>query len=441
MRLHIGIDDTDSPQGGCTTHIAVRIIEELLGLGCEFTDYPNLLRLNPNVPWKTRGNGAVCLRIKVDQELEGEVRSTVIGEVERYAEFDCENTNPGIVLHIGLVPEAFIQFSNRVVGSVVTLEEALTLVDGHGASAVGYKNMRGIIGALAAVGGLQRGDHTYELLTYREPENWGKPRLLDEATVRAMDCELGDQTFNNVDPESGRVLIAPHGPDPVLYGVRGETPEAVHRAGTIVETGEPVERWAIFRSNQGTDAHLRRVEKLSDLRTFHPAVVAGKIVETPRTIQGGHVIFGLADNSCEIDCAAYEPTGIFREVVRRLIVGDRLEAYGGVRTEEEPRRTLNLEKLEILELAREILLKNPGCPECGGSMESMGSGKGFRCRSCGHRDGTLVKEESVMERELEAGLYVPPPKAQRHLTKPTKRYGREKKRRTPGAMHEPWHWP
>jgi tRNA(Ile2)-agmatinylcytidine synthase len=442
LRLHIGIDDTDSPQGGCTTHVAARIIEGLLGMGYEFTDYPNLLRLNPNVPWKTRGNGAVCLRIEVDPELEGEVRSTVIGEVEELAEFDCENTNPGMVFHSGPVPEAFIRFSDRVVGSVVTLEEALTLVNGHGASAVGYKNMRGVIGALAAVGGLQKGDHTYEILTYREPENWGKPRRLDEASVRAMDRELGDQTFNNVDPESGRVLIAPHGPDPVLYGVRGETPEAVHRAGTIVETGEPVERWAIFRSNQGTDAHLRRVDKLSDLRPYHPAVVAGGIVEAPRTIQGGHVIFGFGDDSCEIDCAAYEPTGSFREVVRRLIVGDRLEASGGVRgAETGTRRTLNLEKLEILELGRETLLKNPGCPECGGSMESMGRGKGFRCRSCGHRDGTLVKEESVLERELEAGLYVPPPKAQRHLTKPVIRYGREKTEPVLGAMYEPWHWP
>ena len=442
MWLHIGIDDTDSPQGGCTTYVAVRIIEGLLGMGCEFTDYPNLLRLNPNVPWKTRGNGAVCLRIKVDAELEGEVRSTVIGEVEERAEFNCENTNPGIVFHSGPIPEAFIRFSDRVVGSVVKIEDAMRLVDSYGASAVGYKNMRGVIGALAAVGGLQTGDHTYELLTYREPENWGKSRRLDGASVRAMDRELGDQTFNNVDPESGRVLIAPHGPDPVLYGVRGETPEAVHSASTIVEAGEPVERWTIFRSNQGTDAHLRRVDKLSDLRPYHPAVVDGVIVEAPRTIQGGHVIFGLADDSCEIDCAAYEPTGSFRDVVRGLIVGDRLRAHGGVRAAETGTRcTLNLEKLETLELGREILLKNPDCPECGGGMESMGRGKGFRCRSCGHRDQTIKKKEVELERELEPGLYIPPPKAQRHLTKPTTRYGREKKEPAPEVMYEPWHWP
>jgi len=27
-------------------------------------DYPYLVRLNPNIPWKTRGNGAVCIHFK-----------------------------------------------------------------------------------------------------------------------------------------------------------------------------------------------------------------------------------------------------------------------------------------------------------------------------------------------------------------------------------------
>ncbi|MDH5495599.1 MAG: DNA-binding protein, partial [Candidatus Bathyarchaeota archaeon] len=60
--LHIGFDDTDSPRGGCTTYIAALLVEKLQKLGATFNDYPNLIRLNPNVPWKTRGNGALCLR-------------------------------------------------------------------------------------------------------------------------------------------------------------------------------------------------------------------------------------------------------------------------------------------------------------------------------------------------------------------------------------------
>lgn len=442
MLLHIGIDDTDSPDGGCTTYIAARLVEELLELGAGFKDYPNLLRLNPNVPWKTRGNGAVCLRVEAGPELLGPMKKAVVEEVETYSEFGHTNTNPGMVFHAGDIPEAFIDFSDRVVQGVVGLDEALALVNGFGASAVGYKNMRGVIGALAAVGGLWRGDHTFELLSYRRPENSGKPRPVDADSVKAMDKEFKDSTFNNVDPETGRVLIAPHGPDPVLYGIRGEAAESVHHASKIVEPGEPVERWVIFRSNQGTDAHLGRRSMLSELEPYQPAIVIGEVVESPRTIKGGHVIFGLCDETGRVDCAAYEPTGSFRDVVRQFIPGDGVRAYGGVREAVVGGRlTLNLEKLEVLRLAPDMRFVNPSCPACGGGMESMGRDKGFRCRRCGYKDGRLRKKAVEEERRLEPGLHIPPPRAQRHLAKPLVRYGREKGGTAPEELYEPWHWP
>jgi tRNA(Ile2)-agmatinylcytidine synthase len=337
LRLHVGLDDTDSPQGGCTTYIAARLVERLLEIGARFVDYPNLLRLNPNVPWKTRGNGAVCLRVEIDGAQVGPVKRAAVEEVEAGSRFDCGNTNPGIVFLEGEVPEPVKHFSERVVGGVVTLDEAAKLLDGCSASAVGYKNMRGVIGALAAVGGLQGGDHTYELLSYREPGNWGTPRRLEEDSVAAMDEAHGDDTFNNIDCETGQVLIAPHGPDPVLYGVRGETPEAVHGAAMALEAGEPLERWVIYRSNQGTDGHLRPVEGISALGPYQPAVVEGELLNGPRTIKGGHVIFGLGDDTGAIDCAAYEPTGSFRKPVRLLLPGDVVRVYAGG-SEARPRR-------------------------------------------------------------------------------------------------------
>ncbi len=442
MLLHIGLDDTDSPIGGCTTYIAASLVEKIQELGGKFIDYPNLLRLNPNVPWKTRGNGAICLRIEIEPKLEGPVRYTVIKAVEAYSEFECENTNPGVVFHSGKIPEPLTRFSDCVISGVVSLEDALKLVDKHSASAIGYKNMRGIIGALAAIGGLQSGDHTFELLSYRKPENWGKPRLLDTASVRVMDERTRKLTFNNVDPETGRILIAPHGPDPVLYGIRGETAEAVYRAAMMVEAVEDIERWVIFRSNQGTDAHLRHQSNISELKPFHPAIVTGVVVEGSRTIKGGHVIFRRGDDTGRIDCAAYEPTGSFREVVRQLVPGDRIRAYGGVRgLIKGEGGTLNLEKLEVLHLASDLKLVNPSCPTCGGSMESMGRGKGFRCRRCSLRDRELTKQTVEVKRQLEPGLFIPPPKAQRHLTKPLVRYGREKKIIFSGELFESWHWP
>src|SRR5690348_17412068 len=62
MVLWIGVDDTDSLQGMCTTFLATEIVRDLT-LDLDLIGYPRLVRLNPNIPWKTRGNGAVCIRV------------------------------------------------------------------------------------------------------------------------------------------------------------------------------------------------------------------------------------------------------------------------------------------------------------------------------------------------------------------------------------------
>ena len=49
-------------QSGCTTYLATYLIEEIINKGGQIIDLPNLIRLNPDVPFKTRGNGAVAIR-------------------------------------------------------------------------------------------------------------------------------------------------------------------------------------------------------------------------------------------------------------------------------------------------------------------------------------------------------------------------------------------
>ncbi|MEM0501968.1 MAG: DNA-binding protein, partial [Thermoplasmata archaeon] len=51
--MWIGVDDTDSSEGMCTTYLAPQI---LLKLNLDLIGFPRLVRLNPNIPWKTRGN-------------------------------------------------------------------------------------------------------------------------------------------------------------------------------------------------------------------------------------------------------------------------------------------------------------------------------------------------------------------------------------------------
>ncbi len=103
-------------------------------------------------------------------------------------------------------------------------------------------------------------------------------------------------TFNNVDVEKGRVIITPRGPDPILFGIRGESAEVVKKAFGLVKPLEPVERWVIFRSNQGTDAHLKHVDALSKVESYSSVIVRGVVSQNPRIVPVRHVIFQIKDD-------------------------------------------------------------------------------------------------------------------------------------------------
>ncbi len=440
-QIHIGIDDTDSLNGGCTTYICALLVEQILRMDAVFEDYPNLVRLNPNVPWKTRGNGALCIRILVHPERIPELKDLVIETVRKNSTLSDPNTNPGIVFHAGKVRSEMSSFARKATTSVVRISEARNLISKLHVDSMVLKGPRGLIGALAAVGALQRDDYTFELLAYRRPENRGTVRRVSKDSVIEMDQKTRPQTFNSVDQESGRILITPRGPDPILYGVRGESPEIVLKAHRMIELQEEVERWVIFRTNQGTDCHLTKVDSISHLHPFQPIVAQGSVISPPKTIPGGHVIFTLGDDSREVDCAAYEPTGKFRDIVRELVSGDYVQVFGGVRPRTEIfSETVNLEKIEVLGLVERSVVTNPQCPNCLKRLKSMGRDKGFRCERCGVRFPLASKVSASTPRKIRCGLYVPPSRAQRHLTKPLSRYGLEKSggpRRPCGAWHYP----
>ncbi|MEM3696380.1 MAG: tRNA(Ile)(2)-agmatinylcytidine synthase [Candidatus Bathyarchaeia archaeon] len=440
--MHIGLDDTDSIRKGCTTYIVALLVEKLQKLNITFIDYPNLIRLNPNVPWKTRGNGALCLRIQYDENFEEEIKELTISMVEENADLEFKGTDPGIVFFKGArIPKEVKIFAKNTITGIVSLKEAIKTLKKFGAEAVGFKKGRGIIGGLAAVGETLNRDHTYEILAYRVPENYGSKRKVDEASIFEMDEATAPYTFNNVDQEKRRVIITPRGPDPILFGIRGETPEIVKKAFTMVKPLEPVERWVIFRTNQGTDAHLKRVAKLSEVKPYHPVIARGTVATNPKMIPRRHVIFSIKDDTAQVDCAAYEPTGALRHVAMKLLVGDYVEVYGGVRAPSKKNPlTINLEKIRLLKLAPKIVYRNPLCTKCGKRLKSMGKDKGFKCEKCGSRYTSIGKVEVEMKREIRKGLYITSTRSQRHLTKPFRRYGMEK-RKMNGKLIDGWHFP
>jgi len=309
INIHIGIDDVDSINGGCTTHYAVLLAWELRRRGYLFTDYPNLVRLNPAVPWKTRGNGAVALRLSVPSESDVlDIWELARNTLEEYTGlFQDPKKQPGLILHTGDIPWEYKWLAEKALYDIIPLDLAQRVLMKHPETRVYNSRKRGLIGALSAIGyTMQNTDYTYELLAYRKQEYWGRERQVDEMSIIEVDRLYHGELILNYDYDAQRPLITPRGPDPVLLGLRGENPHILLEAFRKIVIHEPVEYIAIYRTNQHTDAHLHRVDSLCNLRPYMCVVVEGVVSSKPTRIPGGHVVFKLCSGECCIDVAVYE---------------------------------------------------------------------------------------------------------------------------------------
>ena len=409
--LHIGIDDTDSPDGMCTTFLASQIINEFEANGIELAEYPRLIRLNPFARFKTRGNGGVGLKIPNDDKADL-VRRIVLSKVEELSMFDCDNTNPGVIFYEGEITKEMEDYAFRAIYEFITIEEAEEFGKSVGCEIHKFKKGRGIIGSIAAIS-LPLADYTFELLAYRDSKNYGTKRQIYHDSVYRMDKETFPDTFENIDYSEDYIAIEPKTPCPVLYGIRSNTVEALEMARDIVEVAEPIVDWCIFKTNQHTDMHIQKAEDISSMKQFGCYEVVGKVKNSPTIIDGGHMFFYIADESGEIECGAYEPTKNFRKTVSYLRPGDVIRVFGGIGEQ----NTFNIEKFQVVRL-NDVEYQNPIC-ECGKRMTSAGKNKGFKCKKCGNKIPSSEKVPVRISRKLEnSKFYETPVSARRHLSKP-----------------------
>jgi len=422
--LHIGFDDTDSLRGSCTTHLATLIIHEIFDQ-VSFLDFPNLIRLNPNIPYKTRGNGAVALRIEGEEKNLEYCKEIVIEKVKNLSEVDDENTNPGIAFVENEIPKEIVTHSQRAMWDIISIKEAEDFSSFPNVEIIKFKLGRGIIGALGAIGNPLKGDFTYEHLSYREPKNFGTKRLIDSESIYSADKET-PLTFNNVDYEYNSIMILPRGADPVFTGIRGETVEEVRKAYSLIRPLEKLPMQMVFRTNQHTNQHFTEKFSIDKLKPYISAVVDAEVTSKPFYIEGSHLIFSIGDTTGKIDCAAYEPTKRFRGQLSKLLIGDKVTVFGGIRpAEKNHQMTINVERLKITELVKNTKLENPFCSNCHARLKSAGKNKGFKCPKCSTKYRELLPNEIEIPRELNLGEYLPPMIAQRHLTKPQVRENRD----------------
>ena len=433
--MFVAADDTDSMRGNCTTYLATEIIFDLIyNCNLDLIGPPRLVRLNPAIPWKTRGNGSLVMRFG-----KGKGKKTFIGEingepvysfedmedwepdkemiierikplVEKY--HDPEYSDPGIVVSEKRPSEEFYFLGVR---RVVERDTIVAELERIGAVRYELGCGRGIIGCTCGMAWIPN-DFTYELLSYRPQERWGTERIFDRDSVYVADHTI-PSSFNSWEDRSGRVAIVPATPCPVMYGFRGDDISDLIRGHDIIKT-EPQSRWLVFLTNQGTDDHIIYDCPREEFIPNSSYSVKG-IVKKVERIRGGHTFMTINSEYGEVVCAAYEPSREFRHTIDWLTPGDKVEVLGELR---ESPRSLNIEKLHVLETVDEYeKISNPVCPSCNRLMVSVGKGKGYRCRQCKTKSDTPIMKKNT--RWIVPGWYEPPVAARRHLSKPLKRMG------------------
>ena len=434
MSVYVAVDDTDSRTGNCTTYLLTEIMRELSDL--DVIGNPRLVRLNPAVPWKTRGNGSLVLRVgkgKGEKKHIGVIGGKEIfcyGDAAEYEPNEddiveriipiiernrSDDSDPGLVVSRIRPPSSLYREGvSRIIEKSYVKKE----LDRIGARTFEIGCGRGIIGAACGMA-WEPGDSTYEVLAYREKERWGTPRTVDPMSVREMDITFPG-TFNSWNEREFKVTMIPSTPCPVLFGLRGDDEQETINAAMHLRT-EPIGRRVTFLTNQGTDDHI--IKDAEELTANSSYEITGIVSSSAKHIRGGHTLTDMETRYGIVTVAAYEPSKEFRMLFDNLIPGDRITVIGELR--DEP-RTLNAEKVNVLSLIeKNKKTSNPICGECGKRMHSTGKGQGYRCKGCHTRSKEFVTEKET--RWAVPGWYEPPASARRHLSKPLKRMNEEQK--------------
>ncbi len=406
----LAIDDSDTPWGGCTTHLAWLLLRELsyyIILG----DYPLLVRLNPVVPRKTRGNAAVVIRgySRVPQE---ELLEKAISLAESYSRRRPPGKGPGIALYrdvdawrVPLLRRLYLRALRTYIPRD-TIDEIARRLD------LEVTGGSGVVGATASLAALAPWDpYTYELIAYRREEYMDRERCVERNPGLASEESLC--SFANYDLLQGKLASSPGGPDPVLAGFRGRDPSCLGKLSSLL-CEEPA-GWVLYRSNQHTGMPGEGPGSLNP-RPYNYVRLKGVVKALPRESPGGHVFVDLETGWGDVTVAFYRETGPLRDAARMLRPGDVIVVEGGV----IPRSkgpTLAVDVMYVEKLAGKIHYVAPRCPRCGSRMKSMGRGKGYRCRKCGFRDPSASPIPIVSPRRLMSGRYTPSVSSARHLTR------------------------
>ena len=369
MTMWLGIDDTDSLEGGCTT----LVFHELLNaLPCEHGE-PRLTRLWPFAAQRTRGNASLSVEIYCDDSivewLDGYWNENILPLKGKISESDHSErkqypSDPGMTLFQKQPDEDY--YWEAVRGNADFYN------GGH------QWGGKGRIGAAASCAWRAK-TSTWEGIAWRLQE-----RYVSEDALKLVDDIEG--TFLCRDPRTKRGLISPRGPCPVMFGVRATTRDVANQATEIlVQNSAPTVGSRIFLTNQATGDHIDSIRS--------------SIVETKEILKGGHVIINGK-------LIAFSESGDVNKLAQWVEIGDEIDWMGL-----EYEYKFHLEALRITASNRNV---RPLC-HCGTRMKSMGANQGVRCPKCKEKSNENWTTEN-REPPI-SGWAQPPVDKRRHLAK------------------------
>lgn len=414
---YIGIDDTDGASGGCTTHLLSLLIDALADHSTEFLTYPRLIRFNPNIPFKTRGNGGLAIGFRssmslfvLKELLLPIIKSNVAGRE------NADEAVPGFVILQKPHPDS-VQFYYRALTEVLSVKEIIERPD------IAYywpeEGSRGLVGAYCAIVANLSYDYTFELIPYRKAKYLGTPRIVDTTRVKMCAEQYTDSTFSSFDFQQQRELIAPAGVDPVFCGIRGRNIHDLHSFLNDLQIAEPLDSWTIFITNQATGAHVHMPHNI--LLPYHVFSSSVVVTAVPKIHRGGHVLIPSRSDNQLCILIAFEPTKSLAINVQQLLPGDEIFIHGAVVHHQDSNlMAISLEQVRIVDAPDYVEMHPPMCVKCNKRMTSAGKLAGYKCKICG---ATLkISEQIIHSRNLYTGQVIyAAASAQRHLTRPWNR--------------------
>ena len=387
----LGLDDTDSLAGGCTTAVFHDLLNGLPDSTLIGT--PRLVRLWPFAQRRTRGNAALGVELQSD-DVAGLIRHLDAWWTKHIAPFAGEvlpsdvssreqsPASPGMVWFD-------VQPSPEIYTKAVREEVSLNVLPIPERSWGGH----GRIGATAAVAWKGK-QCTWEAIAWRM-DGVDSPRCVDSSTVEVVDA-WPEIVFSR-DPRRGTSLIAPRGRSPVLFGIRSTAKEAAEKASHLLihsEETETVRGWRVFQTNQASGDHLGDDWQL-EVRT----------VTVDPTRKHAQIITDGPNVLC------YAEGGPVNALARWVKEGDVIEVAGLI----DQNQQLHAERLRVKSWVPRSR-QRPLCPDCSVRMKSMGAGQGIRCPKCKRRQAD--DWVNIPCSPPSTSWVEPPVDARRHLARP-----------------------